>query len=109
MVIACASLPPVQHERAKELDRGCLGNTGVTGKGGPGVFLTVDKSSVNSNGFGITSDGINVNIQVANTVVVANSTGLALLNSGKIVSFSSNVFSGNLAVNGAPSSTLPAQ
>jgi hypothetical protein len=84
-------------------------NTGVTGKGGPGVFLTVDKSSVNSNGFGITSDGSNVNIQVANTVVVANSTGLTLLNSGKIISFSSNVFSGNLAVNGAPSSTLPAQ
>jgi hypothetical protein len=84
-------------------------NTGVTGKGGPGVFLTVDKSSVNSNGFGIISDGSNVNIQVANTVVVANSTGLTLLNSGKIISFSSNVFSGNLAVNGAPSSTLPAQ
>jgi hypothetical protein len=83
--------------------------TGITSKAGPGVFMTVDKSSVNSNGFGITSDGLSSTVQVANTIVVANSTGLTLTNSGKIVSFSSNVFSGNLAVNGTASSTLPAQ
>jgi hypothetical protein len=85
--------------------------TGLSARAGTQALIVgVHKTSINSNGLaGISSDGTNSTVRIGESVVSANGTGLSVVNAGKIVSFSSNIFAGNLTSDGAATQTLPEQ
>jgi hypothetical protein len=85
--------------------------TGLSARAGTQALIVgVHKTSINSNSLaGISSDGTNSTVRIGESIVSANGTGLSVVNAGKIVSFSSNIFAGNLSSDGAATQTLPQQ
>jgi hypothetical protein len=85
-------------------------NCEITANAGIGIYaegntpVTIDSSVVTDNGVGIRS-AFGATVQLTNTTVTGNTTGLLPNNGGSIVSFVNNRIYGN-ATNGAPTSSV---
>ena len=69
----------------------------VAGSGGVAGSGMIERSEIGSNGVGIEADGSGGGgtIRVSNSVIENNSTGLNQINAGQVISFRTNMFSGN--------------
>jgi hypothetical protein len=72
------------------------------------VRIGIEHSSVvRNNNTGLSVDGANGAANIHDSVFTQNDIGMAVTNSGKIVSMGNNVIFGNITANGAPTSTVP--